>query len=150
MLYEKGFFKDEDPSPGQMRKEKTFFPSPWSETTQIDFEAIFFARVLSRSPDNIDVLRRQGELLSIKGEHQQALEIDRRLVRLLPKDCIAFYNLACSLSKNELYSEALLVLRAAIERGYDDFEYLAFDQDLATLKKLPEFQQLIDEHHLGG
>jgi tetratricopeptide (TPR) repeat protein len=113
--------------------------------SQLDFEISFFDAILRRSPDYVDVLRCQGELLSRKGFHRRALVIDRRLAELLPADSVVQYNLACSLSRNALFEEALAALRIALECGYDDFEYLDLDGDFDALRSDSRYQTLVAE-----
>lgn len=116
--------------------------------SQVDFDLEFFGRILTRAPEFVDVLRCQGELLTRKGMHDEALRIDRELARLLPDDCIVRYNLACSLALVGDTVEAIDELRAAFERGYDDLGHLEIDSDLDGIRDLPEFQLLLDEFGL--
>lgn len=120
------------------------FP-PLPKKSQLDFDVEFFASILRRSPDYVDVLRCQGELLSRKGRHVEALEVDRRLAKLLPHDSVVQYNLACSLEQNALREDALAALRRAFERGYDDFEHLELDADLEVLRNDPRYLALVAE-----
>lgn len=117
---------------------------------QIDFDIEFYDRILQRCPDYLDVLRCQGELLSHRGLHERALEVDRRLAQLRPDDCIVRYNLACSLARNKRPREAVDQLRHALERGYDDFAYLECDSDLECLRNDPSYQQLLREFGIGN
>ncbi len=71
-------------------------PSRPAEQNQLDFELDFFGRILERYPDYVDVLRVQGNNLTLKGRFAEGLQIDRRLVQLRPADALAHYNLACS------------------------------------------------------
>jgi tetratricopeptide (TPR) repeat protein len=112
---------------------------------QIDFDLGFFGRILERSPDYLDVLRCQGELLTRDGRHPEALDVDRRLVALLPGDSIVRYNLACSLALLGDVAEALRTLRAALELGYDDLEHLEADPDLDVLRDEPVYAELLRE-----
>ncbi len=113
--------------------------------SQPDFDIDFFGSILLRAPDNIDVLRCQGELLSRRGKHVQALEVDRKLAQLLPHDDVVQYNLACSLARNNLPADAIAALRRAFEHGYDDFEHLELDADLAPLRSDPQYVALLAE-----
>ncbi|MBI3469505.1 MAG: hypothetical protein HY000_41415 [Planctomycetes bacterium] len=115
------------------------------QQSQLDFDIAFFDRVLARNPADVHILRRQAESLACKGEYVRALELDRRLVSLLPHDCVARYNLACSLALGEYRGEAIDQLRRALEQGYDDFEYLAHDTDLKNLREEPAYQALLRE-----
>ncbi|MBL9092948.1 MAG: hypothetical protein JNL96_17150 [Planctomycetaceae bacterium] len=119
--------------------------APFRKQSQAEFEIDFFDSILARAPAYIDVLRCQGELLSRKGLHERALLIDRRLAELAPTDAVVLYNLACSLSRNEIFDEALVALRRGLENGYDDFEYLELDGDFDGLRADPRFQALVEE-----
>lgn len=112
---------------------------------QLRFEVEFFDRVLAASPDYLDVLRCQGDLLNSLGQFRRALSIDQRLAALQPHDCVAHYNLACSLARMGRIDEALSALRQALERGYCDFGYLQRDVDLEALRCRPAYQQLLHE-----
>lgn len=119
------------------------------QQSQLDFDIAFFERILARNPADVHVLRRQAESLARKGEYVRALDLDRRLVSLLPDDCVARYNLACSLALGEYRGEAIDQLRRALEQGYDDFEYLAHDTDLKNLREEPAYQTLLREFGVG-
>ena len=129
---------------------KSFHPSVkrLAEVSQIDFELGFFASILRREPAFADVLRCQAELLSRKGLHEQALELDRRLILLRPVDSVIRYNLACSLASNGLLSESMSELRLAVELGYHDLEHLLSDPDLDALRDLPDYQALLRQLNL--
>jgi tetratricopeptide (TPR) repeat protein len=118
------------------------------DPSQLDFEIDFFQAILSIEPEYVDVLRCQGELLTRKGLHQRAVEVDRRLARLQPDDCVVHYNFACSLAQGNHSREAIDELRKAFERGYDDFSYLETDSDLDNIREKPEFKALLKEFWL--
>lgn len=116
-----------------------------SEQNQLDFELEFFAGILERSPNYVDVLRAMGSLLSLKGLFAEGLKIDKRLVRLRPDDPLAHYNLACSYALVKRAEASLKTLRKAIELGYRDFRYMCEDHDLDAIKHDPRFRQLLRE-----
>lgn len=115
-------------------------------SSQLDFDIAFFDSILEREPNYVDVLRCQGELLTRKGEHDRALEIDRRLARLRPEDALVHYNLACSLTLAGRRAEAVDAMRRALQNGYDDFEHLEQDPDLDALRDDASFIDLIARH----
>ena len=90
-----------------------------------------------------------GEIVTAAAFADRALELDRRIVALLPHDCVARYNLACSLALGECRGEAIDQLRRALEQGYNDFEYLAHDTDLKNLRDEPAYQALLREFGVG-
>lgn len=111
--------------------------------SQARFEIEFLQRILDRNPNYVDVLRRQGELLSRCGMPRRALEVDKRLVSLRPTDGLAHYNLACSLALLDNRREALEELRMAVEYGYDDLEHLEIDRDLDCLRGEPGYDAIL-------
>lgn len=111
--------------------------------SQVDFEIDFFRRVLERDPNYIEVLRILGNNLAAKGQHTESLEIDRRIVRLRPKDPVALYNLACSCSMSGEVDSALEWLQSAITAGYNEFEYMKQDGDLEAVRRDPRFLELL-------
>ena len=118
--------------------------SDWfGRLNQLDFDIDFFEKLLARNGDSIEVLRTLGELVSKKGDVQRALELDRRLVSLLPDDSMARYNLACSLALAGQPDEAIDALSRAILLGYDDLAHLEVDPDLDSLRERPDFRALL-------
>ena len=119
-------------------------PSKWfGRLNQLDFDIDFFERLLSRNGDSLEVLRLLAELVSKKGLVERAAELDAKVVVLLPDDCLARYNLACSLARAGRPDEAIDSLSKAILLGYDDLAHMGVDPDLDSLRDLPEFRALL-------
>jgi hypothetical protein len=109
------------------------------------FEIGFFETVLKRNPSYTDVIEILGGLYTKHGRIADGLRMDRRLVRLLPSNPTAHYNLACSLALVKRNAAALRSLRQAVELGYRDFDWMQQDPDLDGLKNHPEFIALLDQ-----
>ncbi len=119
-------------------------PSKWfGRLNQLDFDIDFFERLLNRNCDSLEVLRLLAELVSKKGLVERAAELDAKVVELLPEDCLARYNLACSLARAGRPDEAIDSLSKAILLGYDDLAHMDVDPDLDSLRDLPEFRALL-------
>jgi tetratricopeptide (TPR) repeat protein len=110
-----------------------------------DFEITFFEGILKRSPKDIEVLEILGGLYTKGGRIDDGLRMDRKLVRLLPDNPTAHYNLACSFALKNKNAKAIEILRAAIVLGYTDREWMLKDPDLKSLKKYPAFKDLIKQ-----
>ena len=113
------------------------------EQSQLDFEIEFLGRVLERDPCFVDALRVQGNNLAAKGQYARALQLDRRLVRLIPDNAIAWYNLACTYTLLGLIDPGLFALERALDLGYDCATRLRRDPDLRALRRDPRFAGLL-------
>lgn len=111
--------------------------------TRNKFEIEFFESILRRNPRDTDVIEVLGGLYTKEGRIDDGLKMDRRLVRLLPANSTAHYNLACSLALKKRKAEALRSLQRAIELGYRDVDWLMQDPDLDALKNHPAFKTLM-------
>lgn len=119
----------------------------WQEAaaamSQLDFEIALYDGILERDPNYVDVLRVLGNNLSARADFVRGLEIDRRLVALCPNDRFAQYKLACTYAALGMLDAGLSALARAIECGYEDFDYMLEDQDLAALRSDPRFDTLV-------
>ena len=108
-----------------------------------EFEIRFFESVLRRDPNYASVVELLGGLYTRQGRVADGLRMDRKLVKLQPKNATAHYNLACSLALSKRKTAALHELRQAVKLGYADFDWMQQDPDLDVLKHHPEFQSLL-------
>jgi len=132
--------------PGDSSSEN---PSPETSTrrlreqSQLDFEIEFLGRVLDRDPYFVAALRVHGNNLAAKGQYARALQLDRRLVRLIPDNAIAWYNLACSYTVLGMIDPAFFALQRSLELGYHCSNRLRRDPDLKALRRDPRFARLM-------
>lgn len=140
----------DDPGAGPERPRRATprgpVPAAWFGTLgQLDFDIDFFEKLLARTPNSVEVLRVLAELVSRKGLVTRAVELDRRLVGLMPDDFLARYNLACSLARAGRSDEAIDALSRAILLGYDDLDHMESDPDLDSIRQHPDFLALLGE-----
>ena len=88
------------------------------------FDIGFYESILRREPRYSDVIEILGGLYTKVGRIADGLRMDRRLVKLEPKNATAHYNLACSLALSKRRADALRSLRArgamGVPHGGDD------------------------------
>ena len=116
-----------------------------SKANDPEFEMRFYESVLKRDSSYTEVVELLGGLYTKHGRIADGLRMDRRLVRLLPPNATAHYNLACSLALLKRKSAALRSLRHAVELGYTDLDWMQQDPDLDGLKRHPDFSALVKE-----
>ncbi len=107
------------------------------------FDIAFYESVLKRDSSYVDVIELLGGLYTKTGRIADGLKMDRKLVRLQPRNAMAHYNLACSLCLSKRPGDAMKSLRRAIELGYDDHEWMANDPDLEPLRSNQDFQDML-------
>ena len=120
------------------------------EQRQRDFELTFFEGLLERDPLHTGALAAHAENLAAIGDATGALQIDRRLVRLLPERPVAWYNLACSYAVLGLLEPAFFALQRSLELGYHHLDHLARDPDLRPLRRDARFFRMLQKLKLIG
>ncbi len=113
------------------------------EAKDPEFEIRFFESIPRRDAGYAAVVEILGGLYTRQGRIAEGLKMDRRLVRLQPRNATAYYNLACSLALSKRKADALRVLRQAVDLGYSDLDWMQQDPDLEVLKNHPEFRALL-------
>ncbi|MDK3159466.1 hypothetical protein QPK87_23225 [Kamptonema cortianum] len=106
----------------------------------------FYEGLIKRTPKDVELLKVMGDLYSKTGDHQKGLEIDQKLARLLPRDPMSHYNLACSYALLRQNQKAVKSLTKAIHLGYCDWDWMKSDPDLKSLRLTIEFQSLCEEY----
>lgn len=114
------------------------------ELSTLDFEILFYERLVREKPDFVDALIPLAEAYTKKKLYGKGLAVDERLAGLCKDDPTVHYNLACSLALVGRKKEAVGALRKALRLGYDDRAHLMSDSDLKSLHGEPEFQALVN------
>jgi len=113
------------------------------EQSQLDFELEFLGRILERDPFYTDALRVHANNLAKRGLYRRALQVDRRLVRLLPDRPIPWYNLGCSYAVLGMTEPAVAAIQRSLELGYRHLDHLRRDPDLKSLRQDPRLARLL-------
>ncbi len=108
------------------------------------FEADVLDQLVSKDPGNLAYLAALGQACSKLKNHVRGLDVDRRLVKARPEDPTFRYNLACSLALTGDLDGACKELLASIDLGFQDFEHLSRDEDLASLRADKRFALIED------
>ena len=126
-----------------LKPSATLLPEATLDRLALAFEIGFCETVLGGEPENLAALESLGNAYTRAGRIEAGLEIDRRLVRILPASAVAHYNLACSLSLLERVDESLDALAQAVHLGYTDFVYLEKDPDLDAVRRDDRYKTVL-------
>lgn len=110
---------------------------------ELEFEVSFLEGVLEKDPYHQDTLVVLGNAYTRLGRYEDGLRIDERIVKILPDDPTAFYNLACSFSLLGDRDRAIDALAKSVEKGYADVDHLLQDPDLAAVREDPRFAAVV-------
>jgi len=75
---------------------------------------------------------------------RRALPLLEKLARDHPTNNEALYNLACCQSRLWKFDEAMVSLKASVNAGWADAYHTAEDDDLAGLRKRPDFKDMLE------
>jgi len=67
-------------------------------------------------------------------------------MQINPQDANSSYSLACGWSLANDTPDGLLCLKKALEAGFNDYDRLTQDGDIAILRKMPEFTLLVKKY----
>jgi tetratricopeptide (TPR) repeat protein len=113
-----------------------------AEQRDLDTKIQFIEGLVRRDPVYVDALQMLGDHYTQRGRFTDGLSVDEKLAQLEPENPVVFYNLACSYSLIEEYDRAIQALEKAFVLGYQDFNWLAKDPDLKSLRSQPVFEPL--------
>ncbi len=120
-------------------------PKKNADTLQADGqELVFLQQIARRLPEDTDVLRALADLYTRTGDYSEGLRIDEKLSHLCAEDPLTWYNFGCSLALVGRKEDALEALSRGLELGYDDYDWMKTDSDLAILHGDPRFESMLE------
>lgn len=115
------------------------------KTRELEIKISFLEGIVQRDPGYVEALQILGDHYTELGMFQDSLRIDQALSRLQPRNPLVFYNLACSYSLSGELALSAQALEKALSLGYRDFNWLARDPDLRSLRQDPAFSPIKDK-----
>ncbi|MCC7300329.1 MAG: hypothetical protein IT583_04560 [Verrucomicrobia bacterium] len=107
-------------------------------------ELEFLQAIARRLPEDTNIMRALGDLYTRTGAYADGLRVDESLSRLCAEDPVVWYNLACSLALSARVDDAFDALSRAVELGYNDYEGMKKDPDLASLHGDARFESVLE------
>ena len=135
----------------------TRWPSPSPPTTRSDAATILLAALLvvlalgaarAAPPPGGDQMSRLRETFQrnmVEGDLETAGLMIAEMLRLEPANPLLHYNKACVTSRTGEMGASLAALRRAAELGFDDVRTMEADPDLANLRRLPGYAELVGD-----
>jgi tetratricopeptide (TPR) repeat protein len=105
-----------------------------------------FQKAIELKPKYFEALYNLAIIFALKGEYDQALELSEAMLSARPEDAAAHYFVACIYARKNRIEESLDWLKKAIEKGYQNWELIKTDKNLANIRKTDFFQDLVKNH----
>ncbi|UCD76393.1 MAG: PDZ domain-containing protein [Phycisphaerales bacterium] len=95
-------------------------------------------------PDDASSLSRAVFRCFADGDYARAAELIETHLEDAPNDAVMLYNLACARSRMGQVDDAASALLRALRAGFDDFDTMRDDPDLAALRGHPTFDAIFE------
>jgi tetratricopeptide (TPR) repeat protein len=82
----------------------------------------------------------------VNNKKPEGILLLQKALKLNPTEQVSYYNLACAWCKANDNISALNCLKEAIDKGLSNYNQIMQDDDLANLRKTPEFNQLMKHY----
>jgi arylsulfatase A-like enzyme/Flp pilus assembly protein TadD len=103
----------------------------------------YFKKSLEQAPTDYNSLILGGNSALNLGQADLAGTWYEQAARVRPETWLPWYNLACVKAAGRDWPGALLLLGTALDKGFDDENLLATDKDLAGVRELPEYGEVL-------
>ena len=100
-------------------------------------------RHLAIDPDDSYANDHAAGVLMLLGRREEAMRILDRALMLRPDDYRTLYTAACTAALGGMYEAALDFLDRAVGKGRGQLEWILNDNDLAPLRELPRFAEIV-------
>ncbi len=157
--YRRGFMKD-----NANRSEEALEDYDMAIMLEPDYAYAYLGRGdmlmrLGRTEEALEAYRKVTELDTVPGdnscsmyamlalgEKDKAIEFLNQTIESDPTDGALYYDAACLYSRIGDLGKSMSNLRIALEKGYPRYHHVRNDDDLTELRKLPEFEALLQEY----
>jgi tetratricopeptide (TPR) repeat protein len=122
---------------------QTFLRDALAEKARLESNIRDLEKLSQRSPDDMEILKKLSVLYSLVGEDDRSISYLMRMQRIRPDNPDVYYNLACVFSRRGNIAEAHGYLLQALEKGFQDWNLIRKDPDLANLRRSPLMNDIV-------
>ena len=104
---------------------------------------IEFEKALALQPDFLAAQNNLAMALAADGQYDRALAAFKKLIEMDPDNPGHYYNIAVLYALQNNVPNSILWLNKAVDRGYQNWELIKTDKDLANIRDSEEYKQLV-------
>ena len=105
-----------------------------------------FEKALALKPNFPEALNNLALAYAAGRQYDRALAAFKKSVELEPDNPSNYYNIAVVSALQDKPDEAMQWLKEAVDKGYRNWELIKSDKDLANIRHLEEYKQLVKGH----
>ena len=113
---------------------------------QYDSAVSNYKKGLEVAPTYFNAQYRLGIVYHYMDLYDSAIVHFKKAIMLSPQTNISYYYLACSYAMNKKPEDAINYLKQALERGFDNYEFITIEADLESIRKNPAYLNLLKKH----
>ena len=105
-----------------------------------------FEKALSIHPDFTPALNNLALAYAADKQYDRALEAFKKMAEFHPDNASIYYNVAAVYALQNNGEESILWLKKAIDKGYQNWEFIKTDKDLENIRDLAGYRELVKGH----
>jgi tetratricopeptide (TPR) repeat protein len=105
-----------------------------------------FEKALALQPKFLEAQNNLALAYAADGQYERALAAFKKLVELDPDNPSTYYNIAVLHALQNDVADAIIWLKKAVDKGYQNWELIKTDKDLANIRQSEDYKQLIKGH----
>jgi tetratricopeptide (TPR) repeat protein len=104
----------------------------------------YYERYITHNPDDQNKRQKYASLLYFVGRKEDCFRELESLLRLPTLDAKTYFNCACRYAVDGQVDRAFELLAKAFDAGYEDYEQIRTDPDLANLRPTEQWRWLLN------
>ena len=102
-------------------------------------------KALSLRPTLSQALDSLATAYSVKGEHEKALVLFKKIAGVRPERAVTYYNIACIYAVQNRIKESVDWLKKGLEKGYKNWDLIKSDKTLENIRGSSYYKDLIKD-----
>ncbi len=113
---------------------------------ELDEATFLYQKALSIKPDYTKALYGLALIYSTRQEYAKALDMLQGIRQFQPGNPEVYYKIACIYAKQKKVNESISWLKQAIDKGFNNWDQIKKDPDLASIRNTVFINELIKNH----